>query len=481
MSDKAIYSSLEKLIGCRDGFFKYAAEGVTSSVPDDPSGDGTVDPTTGDYTKINDKEIENSPFVDVTAVADSPAFSTDVTANIPNMGTEVLEVDEPVVDEYNLDVPDPGTDTPVKTSSAHFARYTFEQNHAAFNKLAGVLLQDMRELSSGVQKQASYSNPNALYQERLRKAAAIMDQANADANLFAMNHNYVLQKNASGEEITEEDVPVDPSVGVEDIISPEEAEVINELPPETVEALDAMSDPQLDAIEAVVSAVEEGQVDPEEAVAILTGEEPAADPAACADGSCDADTPDSSCEDDPNCESTKEAAFRWLMRKVAEEAPVEEGDLEAAQSLPAEDVAAIEELPPEAIDRLIEIEKDVEEGNIDPEEVIAALEEDPAVMDEADEALADVPADAPADPAVSEAEAVAEMSSAMAEQGVTPEDLEAVAEGSPEVKSAKLHKIARSVRGFRYKYAAHQRSKTARQAALRNRCTRVLNELMSNY
>lgn len=469
MNHNSIYGSLERLYAQRSNLYKQAADGLHSEAPDDPTGDGTVEPTTGDLFATMDKEIQDYPFTDVTAADDGTAFNSDVTANLDNIGTEVTEFDDSVVDSYSMDVEDPGTESQVKFSQYKYASMSFSQNHRVFKKLASALAQDLKERAAGelaFSKQAScggLSTPDQIAMDRFRKAKMIIEEGEKDGILMSKNAAYLLQKAANGEDVMPDDIPVEATgeipvdPAVEDQTLAEAEAVLSELPPETVEALSQMSDEELAVIEEVANAVDSGELEPEEAVALLEGEAPVEEvPVA----------PEIMPE-----ETLKEAAYRHILYKAAEEAPLTEEEVEAAASLPEEDLAAIEELPPEAIEELIALEEAVESGEIPAETAVALLEGDPEVTAALEEEAA---AEAP----VSEDEAVAELSSAMAEEGVTPEDLEAVASDVDGVKSASLRKIASSVRRFRTKYAAYHRSKTARSVALRRHCKNVLSELL---
>ncbi|MBQ9692983.1 MAG: hypothetical protein IJV70_07505 [Clostridia bacterium] len=478
MNHNSIYGSLERLYAQRSNLYKKASDGLHSEAPDDPTGDGTVEPTTGDLFATMDKEIQDYPITDVTAADDGTAFNSDVTANLDNIGTEVTEFDDSVVDEYSMDVEDPGTESQVKFSQYKFASMSFSQNHQVFKKLASALAQDLKDRAAGAlarTKQAGYApamTSDQIAMDRFRKAKMIIEEGEKDGILMAKNAAFLLRKAANGEAVTPEDIPVDavedipvetaPEEAVLDPAAEEAAAVLSELPPETVEALVQLPEEELQAIEEMAAAVDAGAVEPEEAIAMLAGEEgaPSEEAVVCDETGCTA----------------KEAAYRRWMYKLAEEAPLTEEDVIAAADVPADDLAAIEALPPEAIEELIALEEAVDAGDIPAETAIALLEGDPGLEAALEEApVEEVPVDAAP---VSEDEAVAELSSAMAEQGVTPDDLEAAAAVSDEIKSASLRKIARSVRVYRTKYAAHTRSKTARRVALRRHCKNVLSELL---
>lgn len=504
------FSALERLINQHAALTKAAGvkranDGLNSSVPEDPKGDGTVEPHTGELFDTMDSEIEDNPFVDITAMDESQANTSDPVDDLGNIGTEVMSVDDHVVDEYNMDVPDPGTDSPVKTSS--YARFTFAQNHQAFNKCASILLKDMNERSAGVKTAAARTEcanvqPTLSDYDLLRAYDMIQKTAAYDAQIAAANLAKVLRKEASGEEISIEDVPVDPAVDVpvEEAIPAEDAAALSELPPEVVDTLIEMPEPQLAMLEEVAGAVDAGQISPDEAIAILTdagvGAAPAKTPAPAADVPAEEkdDTGSESASEGSDTE-TKEAAFRRrkrafrLMRKIAQEAPLTEEDVALASEVSPEDIAAIEALPDEAIADLIALDEAVASGAIPEEVAIQALQGDPAVDAALAEAAETLPPEAalPEEAVVEELpeEAVAGFSDALAEQGVSPEELAAVASEVPDTeKSAALRKIANSVHRYRYysyhtKRAGYSRPKTARSAAIKMRCHRVLNELLN--
>ena len=449
-----------------------------SSVPDDPNGNGTVDYTTGEFDASVDKEVDKNS--DSNADDDDVATEGDVVAAIDNIGTDVAEVDDHVVDEYNLEVPDYGTDTPMKTSSYKYASLSLSQLQSVFRKKASAVLADIRERNtqkktaaaeSPVQDQQASADPNLQLYDNMRKLAAIQAEAEHDAALTAANIAHVVKKAAAGEEITEEDAPVevdDAPATMTDTIDASPEVSLDDVPPEVLEELISAPDEQLQLIEEVQDAVDAGQLSPEEGIEILQGgsdETPASD------------------------EEVKEAAYRqWRMRKIAEEIPVTEEDIAAANKLPAADIEAIDALPPEAIDSIIALEEAVEAGEISPEVAVAAIEGDPAVEAAIEEAAqsdapaTDVIAAGPAaDTPVSDDEAAAEFSSVLADEGVTPDDLEAVAaaDETSEKSASALRTISKSVSRYRTKNAAYHVTKSARQAAIRQRCRKVLTELMT--
>lgn len=513
MANTPAWGSIDRLINQSSNFYKRAAlrkraeeemgAGMESSVPDDPTGDGTADRSEGEYSKMNDESIQDNPFVEVTAADPEFVNEGEPTDNTGNVGTDVTSVLDPLVDDYNTEVPDYGTDTPVKTSALKYASLNFEQNKAAYVKIATLLVKDMRERAAmyGNRQKTAAARPQApvnyapQYQQlgpaeqaydNLRKWNLIKDAAIKDAALVAKNMAYVRNKMASGEDIGPEDVPVDTlSDTLGAVATPEEAAAIESLPEETLEALVQAPEPQLEMLAELAQEVDAGNIEPEEAIAAITGE-PCEGCETDSSDSDDSDDPDNSDDSDSASDEDIEkqaAAFRFLMKRAEEEAPISEEDLAAAQDVSPEDIEAINSLSPSEIEDLIALESAVENGDVPPEVALAAIEGDPAVVDalsDAAPAEADVVDAVPAEEVsapISDDEAASEFSSAMAEEGVTPDDLDAIAENAEPVKAAKLRKISAYVRSHRAKKAAYHRSKTARSAALRQRCRSVLHEL----
>lgn len=484
MSNKPVYTTLDRLFARQANMYKTAADGLHSEMPDDPSGDGTVEPTTGDYEKQTESDLEDFPFVDITAMDDESAYDDDMKSEIPNMGTDVAEVDDFVVDEYDTDVKDPtGTDSPVKVGS--FANCTFEQNQQMFNKCASALMSYWQNENQTV-KQASYNAPSsAINSGSLEKRAAnylaIVNEAYRDADLFCKNAAYANIKMAEDGEVSDDDAPVDeegePVATMEDTledVTPDEAASLADIPEDVLEDLLGSSDVELQLFEEVADAVNSGQLEPEAGAAILSGEL----------GGDEGGSDDSGSSDSEEME--KESAWhRYAMMKIAEENPVSEEDVANAADISPEDAIALEELPPEALEELIAVADDVNAGEIDPELALAVAEGDPEVIDALEAATggdaAPVEEEIAAPPTEEEAEAA--LSDAAANMDIAPEDMEAQAEltGDTE-KAAKLKLAAYRTRAFRMKTASRKRPaqrKTARAIALRNRFQNVLAELMN--
>ena len=487
MSNTPVYTTLDRLFARQANMYKTAADGLHSELPDDPSGDGTVEPTTGDYAKMTDEDVDNVPFVDVTGQDDGVAYEDDITSGIPNMGTEVTEVDDFVVDEYNTKVKDPtGTESPVKVGSWDFASCTFEQNQQMFNKCASALMDYWRNENNNqantvktaeAQPQTpAINSQDDVMEKRANKYLAIVNEAYKDAELFCKNAAYANIKMAEDGGVSDEDVPV---AELEDTLgsdvadaTPEEAASLADMPEDVLEDLLGSSDVELDLIQEIAQAVDNGQLEPEEGAAIISGE------LGGDEGGSDSGEKDAEME--------KESAWhRYAMMKIAEETPVMEDDLANAQDVSPDDIAALEELPPEALEELLAVVDDVNNGEIDPELALAVAEGNPEVIAAIEEAAGGAPSAeeelAAAPPTEEEAEAA--LSDAAANMDITPEDLEAQAAATEDIqKAAKLKLAAYKTRAYRMKTASAKRPaqrKTARAIALRNRFQNVLAELMN--
>lgn len=483
MSNKPVYTTLDRLFARQANMYKTAADGLHSEMPDDPSGDGTVEPTTGDYEKQTERDLEDFPFVDITSMDDESAYDDEMKSEIPNMGTDVAEVDDFVVDEYDTDVKDPtGTESPVKVGGYKFASCTFEQNQQMFNKCASALIAYWQGENQTI-KQASYGNP-AINSGNLEKRAAdyltIVNEAYRDADLFCKNAAYANIKLAEDGGASDDDAPIDvdgESVATMedtlDDVTPDEAASLADIPEDVLEDLLDSSDVELQLFEEVAEAVNNGQLEPEAGAAILTGEL----------GDDEGGSDDSGSDE----EMEKESAWhRYAMMKIAEETPVTEEDVANAAEISPEDAVALEELPPEALEELIAVADDVNAGEIDPELALAVAEGDPEVIEALEEAAggdaAPVEEEIAAVPPTEE-EAEAALSDAAASMDIAPEDMEAQAEMTGDTeKAAKLKLAAYRTRAFRMKTASRKRPaqrKTARAIALRNRFQNVLAELMN--
>lgn len=501
MNTMSPYDVLERLCQTESRLYKSAADGLHSNVPDDPEGDSTVDPTTGAYAKNNDKEVKNYEFVDVTAMDEGQENDGDVKESVPNMGTDVAEVDDILVDDYNTDVPDYGTSTPVKTSSAHFAQCTWEENRYGFEKAASALLQDMRERAAyyggSMAKSASYYGDYPMTEDdvlanRMRVTDLIKQAAIRDAEFAAEKANYIMRKNAEGEEVDAEDTPIDT---IEDTIENAEdegaLEDLQDLPEEDLETLLEASDPELDLIQELADAVDNGDIDAEDAVALITGDEDGCDE----DGCDEEDIDEEDIEDLADDAVSKEAAWHYWRMKAAEAeamadaiAADEGADADEGDDFSEEDLGAIDELPDEDVEGLIALQEAIDNGEIDPEVVEAALEGDPEVLGALQEAAGDegegyeedmgeAPVEDMESP-VTEDEAAGEMSSALEESGLTPENLDQIAAQQPDVeKAASLRIIANGTRKYRTKNASYHYCKSARQMAIRRKCHETLAEM----
>lgn len=501
MNTMSPYDVLERLCQTESRLYKSAADGLHSNVPDDPEGDSTVDPTTGAYAKNNDKEVRNYEFVDVTAMDDGQENDGNVKDSIPNMGTDVAEVDDILVDDYNTEVPDYGTDTPVKTSSAHFAQCTWEENRYGFEKAASALLQDMRERAAyyggNMAKSAGYYGDVPMTEDdvianRLRVTDLIKQAAIRDAEFAAEKANYIMMKNAEGEEVDDEDTPIDT---IEDTIEDAEdegaLEDLQDLPEEDIETLLEASDPELDLIQELAEAVDNGDIDAEDAVALITGDDDEVDDEDY-DDEGDDEIDEEDIEDLADEATSKEAAWHYWRMKAAEaeamaDAIANDAGGEDGGDFSEEDLGALDQLPDEDVEGLIALQEAIDNGEIDPEIVEAALEGDPEVLDALQEAageeggMEEDMGEAPVedmDTPVSEDEAAGEMSSALEESGLTPEHLDQIAEQQPDVeKAASLRIIANGTRRYRTKHASYHYCKSARQMAIRRKCHETLAEM----
>lgn len=494
MNTMSPYDVLERLCQTESRLYKSAADGLHSNVPDDPEGDSTVDPTTGAYARNNDKEVRNYEFVDVTAMDDGQENEGDVKESVPNMGTDVAEVDDILVDDYNTDVPDYGTSTPVKTSSAHFAQCTWEENRYGFEKAASALLQDMRERAAqytqGMAKQAGYYNglddeltDEEILANRVRVTELIKQAAIRDAEFAAEKARYIMMKNAEGEEVGADDTPIDTIEDtIEDAGDAGNLEDLQDIPEEDLETLLNASDPELDLIQELADAVDKGELDAEDAVALITGED---------GGDAGGEVADDVPEEDL---ASKEAAWHYWRMKAAEAEAMADAIANGEDvgggdgGVSGEDLSGLEDLPDEDVEGLLALQEAIDNGEIDPEVVEAALEGDPEVLGALQEAAGDnggaVEEDmgeAPVedmDTPVSENEAAGEMSSALEESGLTPENLEQIAQQQPDVeKAASLRIIANGTRKYRTKHASYHYCKSARQMAIRRKCHETLAEM----
>lgn len=471
VTNPTLFRALDELINAQNRHIKWASDGFNSSMPEDEN-DHLTEPSEGSHISEMDSDLKNadSGISNVEDTEDA-SYSEDGQKDQSLSSQDVSEADEGERD-YEFGHDDPGTTMPASADNDKYASYDFATNFAAFNKLAsafecGIDHNEQNNAEQNQQKQAGYDDSDEL----IGKVAYTIDLANENAEIFSKLASYSFNKLASGEDVTPNDV--DTVLDVAEDNAPTSAPVDDQT---LVDELAGADDAETQAaIEALAQAVDAGKVSPEELDALLG-------------------QPETAEEAEKAASYKKYAAYTYNLNnanrilnllpaedaralaglpftKIAELADaIDEDDSE----LSPEDQALLESMSDEELQTLIDIADGLESGALSPEEVEAlanggdagATEEEISPEESADD--------------MSDDEALNELSSAMVEQGVGPDDLEN-AEDVPEEKQAMVHKLASAVRGFRNsgKFQYKQAKAGTKQAQARSLFHQFLNEFLN--
>lgn len=480
VTNPTLFRALDELINAQNRHIKWASDGFNSSMPEDEN-DHLTEPSEGSHISEMDSDLKNadSGISNVEEISDA-SYSEDGQDEQSLSSQEVMEADEGERD-YEFGHDDPGTSMPASAdnNSDKYASYDFATNFAAFNKLASAFENGASAQTQQPQKAAAYQPSRNDDPELVQKALYTIDLANENAQIFQKLASYSFKKLAEGEDVSPEDVvPV-----LDNVDGAEELPADDVSPEEAASAIEAIQDPEDQAaIEEIVEAVENGEISPEELDALLAEadaedtEEKIASYQKCAAYSNAISYAHSALSQLPAQDAVTIANLPF--NKLAE--LVDEIDADAgAGELTPEEEAALDSLSDDELEALIEIANGLETGEISPEEVEAIASEG----DAAEEVAADPSLGSDTDTSgddISDDDALNELSSAMVEQGVSPDDLEN-AEDVPEEKQAMVHKLASAVRGFRNsgKFQYKQAKAGTKQAQARSLFHQFLNEFLN--
>ena len=153
------FNSLRDIVNAVQYRTKYASDGMNSSMPDDPAGDGFREPVTGpQFTEYTDDYSNTNPFTPNVGEGGEPSLTAENQQE--NSGSDFdiyVSGDGPDgQDECKTTKDDPGTSMPAEAGEEKYSaymRYSMEENINGFNKCAGLWLS---MYNADLQKQAGY-------------------------------------------------------------------------------------------------------------------------------------------------------------------------------------------------------------------------------------------------------------------------------------------------------------------------------------
>lgn len=482
-------SHLSNLIARLDRI-KAAADGAETSMPDDPSGDGTTDPKTGpQFTQYSkDKaQIETVPpdADEQPSSSMSEDHEQDNSFSSYTLSTAGSEA-QSAKGEYTDRPTDPGTSMPAEAGQEKYSALncTLEQNIDIFSKCAHALLTGamqydarVKQAAAAVQQYSQY--PLGYFTKMAEDMGASPEEANEIAAIEAIVEEQpeLLDELASmsPEELDELQAiaeAIDSEAAEQAVAEDAEAAALEKesfyrQEPVIQKTLASLNNGQLKQaaanIDILMQKAAEDDLSEEEIAAIL-------EDAASEDSE---DSEDVGLEDIPveDGEEKEGCGGRCRRKKASSQ------DLYymALQKQAEEDQAAFESLSPEEQALLAsasdeELQDAIAEGD--------AVSEDPASIEDllaegSDDASEDVSAE---DAEPTSEEAMSELAAAMDEQGITPEVLE---EASKEASAdPELYKIAQAVTQYRRsgKYVYHPAT-TEKAAKMRSISHRYLSEI----
>lgn len=485
---------------------KSAADGADTSMPEDPSGDGTLDPQTGSQYSQYSKDIKNIETVPPNAEDQPRASMSEDHEQENSFSSYTLSTagspEQSAKGEYTDRADDPGTSMPAEAGQEKYsaARCTLEENIDMFNKCAESLLyaahvydQQVKQATANVQYAAQY--PLGTFTKMAEDMGASPEEANEIAAIEAIVEEQpeLLDQLAemSPEELDElqaiaeaiDEAAANGDLGAEGDVSPEEAAALEKdsffrQEPVIQNTLVSLDDQQLKQasynIDALMKKVAEGDVTEEELAAILA---PADNPVEVTDEDSsskeDSEDVEEDGEEKEGCGGRKcKKASYMSAEDFYKQASPRQLQYLALQKQAEEDQAAFESLSPEE-QALLESASDEELADALAEG--EAAEADPGAIEGllSEEAPEETSEEEP-----TSEEALNELAAAMDEQGITPEVLE---EASKEASAdPDLYKMAKAVIDYRktgkYVYGA-PRTKTA--AKLRSISHKYLSEIFT--
>lgn len=544
------FNSLRDIVNTIQYRTKYASNGMNSSMPDDPSGDGFREPVTGpQFTEYTDDYSNTNPFTPNVGQGAEPSLTAENQQE--NSGSDFdiyVSGDGPDgQDECKTTKDDPGTSMPAEAGEEKYSaymRYSMEENIDGFNKCAGLWLsmyngelqkqagqkvldaseypftkqamdnhlpQEVVEELAGLEtiplqmreKMSSMSNYELakVIEEcnQMLQQHAVVKQAEADviSNLSVSDYNKLagidtqsLMKLA--EDATEAADALAEEADTNEAPTAEEAEALEALTPDDVEILQNLEPEELEALiqEAAEGSDQLGdEADAEDAMD--------ANPEIAAEADAIESLPEETVD---KLASLSPEMLRMYMQKLAEDAAaiasmpdevaakLNPEDLEGGAAPAEEDAgpdpeeeqlqAILDELPPDVAEELV---------NMSPEELQEVIEEAQSVEDGGGDDGGDVvpEGDAPqlleqmaGQNGSSEGEALNDLSSAMTEEGVTPEDLAEMGKQGSWQFQRELVKLAAAVKAYRdagmYQY---RRPRNTKEARARKQMHNFLNEI----
>lgn len=500
MEHRSRYSNLV----ARLEHLKQAADGAETSMPDDPSGDGTTDPRTGSQYEQYSKDISNIETVPPNA-EDQPRASMSEDHEQDNsfssftLSTAGSEA-QSAKGEYKDRPDDPGTSMPAEAGQEKYSSAndcTLEENIEVFNKCAAALMIAGQQYNEAVKQASLMANAVSRYPVgALTKKA--MDEGASPAEVDEVAAlEALLQENpeliASLESLSPEEL--DSLAAVADNMDAEAASGVPSASPEDIalekdsfyhqepaiqKTLVSLDDAQLKQasanLDVLMQKVAEGDVTEEELAAILApAEEPAPEeaPEKKEDDSEDSEEKEGGCcKKKGGCSKKAEAEMSAV--DLYKYASPQDLYFLAMQKQAEEEQAAFESLSPEE-QAMLESASDEELAD-----AIAGSEEasaDPQAL----EALLSDSEDAPAEEAATDEEpssdeALNELAAAMDEQGITPEALEAASKEAS--ADPDLCKIAQAVMQYRKSgHYAYKPATTEKAAKMRSISHKYLSEI----
>lgn len=488
-------SHLSKLIARLDRI-KAAADGAETSMPDDPSGDGTTEPKTGpQFTQYSkDKaQIETVPpdadeQPSSSMTEDHEQDNSFSSYTLSTAGSEA----QSAKGEYTDRPTDPGTSMPAEAGQEKYSSAndcSLEENIDVFNKCAACLISGAQQYDAQVKQAAAavqqYSQyPLGYFTKMAEDMGASPEEANEIAAIEAIVQEQpeLLDELAdmSPEELDELQAiaeVIDNEAAAQATGDAEAAELEKESffrqEPVIQQTLASLNDGQLKQaaanLDVLLQKAAADELSEDEIAAILED--------ASSDEASDEEPAESVSEDIPEeatdgeekegcggkCRRKKASAqelYYMAMLKQAEE------DQEAYESLSPEEQALLNSASDE------ELQQALAEGD--------AVSQDPASIEDllaegSDDASEAEPAPEEDSEPTSE-EAMSELAAAMDEQGITPEVLE---EASKEASAdPELYKIAQAVTQYRRsgKYVYHPAT-TEKAAKMRSISHRYLSEI----
>ena len=546
------FNSLRDIVNTLQYRTKYASNGMNSSMPDDPSGDGFREPVTGpQFTEYTDDYSNTNPFTPNVGQGAEPSLTAENQQE--NSGSDFdiyVSGDGPDgQDECKTTKDDPGTSMPAEAGEEKYSaymRYSMEENIDGFNKCAGLWLsmyngelqkqagqrvldaseypftkqaidshlpQEVVEELAGLEslplqmreKMAAMSNYELAQIinecDQLLEQQSFVKQAEADVlnNMSVSDYNKLASVDTQSLMKLAEDATEAADAMAEDEAqaeepSLEEAEALDALSPEDVEILQDLEPEQLEAL--IQAAAEDSEdlgdaADAEEAVEN--------NPEIAAEADAIESLPEETVD---KLASLSPEMLQMYMNKLAEDAaaiaampddvaaklnPEDlEGEVAPADEAPEEGPdpeeeelqAILDELPPDVAEELV---------NMSPEELQEVIEEAQQVEDGGEGEDEDVVPEGEAPQLLeqmagqngsSEGEALNDLSSAMTEENVTPEELAEMGKQSSWQFQRELVKLAAAVKAYRdaglYQY---RRPRTTKEARARAQMHNFLNEI----